>query len=148
MKNQNQSPFNKDASIGNYVYVFFFKLYENQCPKHLFDIVPKPSCKYRTRNAHNIPLTYAKHQFLKIFHIFYQPLLNGTNYILTFGTRKHVTSLNQILKFIKPTSRSVSVRLNLIGVKFLTTLRTGLSHLRKHNSNTVFKIHSIHFAVT
>ena len=32
-----------------------FKIYKNQCPKYLLDIIQQSSCQYRTRNAHNIP---------------------------------------------------------------------------------------------
>ena len=49
----------------------FFKVYKNQCPKYLFDIIPQLNCQYRTRNALDIPHINLKHQFfLKfIFHI-------------------------------------------------------------------------------
>ena len=43
----------------------FFKVYKNQCPKYLFDIIPQSHCQYRTRNAHNIPHINMKHQFFK-----------------------------------------------------------------------------------
>ena len=43
----------------------FFKVYKNQCPKYLFDIIPRSNCPYRTRNALNIPHINVKHQFFK-----------------------------------------------------------------------------------
>ena len=43
----------------------FFKVYKNQCPKYLFDIIPQSNCPYRTRNALNIPHINVKHQFFK-----------------------------------------------------------------------------------
>ena len=30
---------------------FFFKVYENQCPKYLFDTIPQSNCQYRPANA-------------------------------------------------------------------------------------------------
>ena len=33
----------------------FFKVYKNQCPKYLFDIIPQSNCQYRTRNAQKSP---------------------------------------------------------------------------------------------
>ena len=30
----------------------FFKVYKNQCPRYLFDIIPQSNCQYRTRNEH------------------------------------------------------------------------------------------------
>ena len=32
----------------------FFKIYKNQCPKYLFDIIPQSNCQYRTRNAQQV----------------------------------------------------------------------------------------------
>ena len=50
-----------------------FKIYKNQCPKYLLDIIQQSSCQYRTRNAHNIPHINVKHQFFfkSIFSINY-----------------------------------------------------------------------------
>ena len=73
----------------------FFKIYKNQCPKHLFDIIPQSNCQYRTRNAQNIHHINMKHHFLKN-SCFPSPWLNGTNLILlAFTTRKRLTSLNK-----------------------------------------------------
>ena len=41
------------------------KIYQNQCPKYLFDIIPQSNCQYRTRNPQNIPHVNVKHQFFK-----------------------------------------------------------------------------------
>ena len=43
----------------------FFKVYKNQSPKHLFDIIPQSNCSYRTRNALIIPHINVKQQFFK-----------------------------------------------------------------------------------
>ena len=40
----------------------FFKVYKNQCPKYLFDIIPQSNCQYRSINPRNIPHI---NQFLK-----------------------------------------------------------------------------------
>ena len=42
-----------------------FKVYKNQCPKYLFDVIPRSHFQYRTRNAHNTPHINVKHQFFK-----------------------------------------------------------------------------------
>ena len=73
----------------------FFKIYKNQCPKHLSDIIPQSNCQYRTRNAQNIHHINMKHHFLKN-SCFPSPWLNGTNLILlAFTIRKRLTSLNK-----------------------------------------------------
>ena len=53
----------KEKNYQELVLVLFFKVYKNQCPKYLFDIIPQSNCQYRTRNAHNIPHINVKHQF-------------------------------------------------------------------------------------
>ena len=44
---------------------FFFKIYKNQCPKYLFDIIPQSNCQCRIRNEHNIPHMNLKDQYSK-----------------------------------------------------------------------------------
>ena len=92
----------------------FFKVYKNQCPKYLLDIIPQSICQYRTRNAHNIPHINVKHQSTNIRN-------SETLYI--FKLKK--------LKFIRPTANSNFGCHNPIGVKLLTRLRLGRSHLRE-----------------
>ena len=43
----------------------FFKMFKNQSPKYLFDIIPQSNCQYRTRNVHTIPHINVKQQFFK-----------------------------------------------------------------------------------
>ena len=52
----------------------------------------------------------------------------------TYGTFK-----NTILKFIRPSPNSVSECHNPQGIKFLTRLRLGLSHLREHKFKHSFQ---------
>ena len=52
----------------------------------------------------------------------------------TYGTFK-----NAILKFIRPSPNSVFECHNLQGIKFLTRLRLGLSHLREHKFKHSFQ---------
>ena len=52
----------------------------------------------------------------------------------TYGTFK-----NAILKFIRPSPNSVFVCHNPHGIKFLTILRPGLSHLREHKFKHSFQ---------
>ena len=107
----------------------FFKTYKNQCPKNLFDIIPQSNCQYRTRNAQNIPHIHVKHQFLKNSY-FPSTIIEWNNNIRNSETLNIFKS--KILKFIRPTANSTFGCHNSIGVKLLTGLRLGLSHLREH----------------
>ena len=108
---------------------YFFKIYKSQCPKYLFDIIPQSSCQCRTRNAHNIPHINVKHQ---IFKNSYFPATIIEWNKLDSNIRNSET-LNifkpKILKFTRPTASSIFCCHNPIGVKVITRLRLGKSHL-------------------
>ena len=116
----------------------FFKIYKNQCPKYLFDIIPQSNCQYRTRNAQNIPHINVKHQFFKN-SCFPSTIIEWNK--LDFNIRNSET-LNifksKILKFIRPTANSIFGCQNPRGVKLLTRLRLGLIHLLEHKFKHAF----------
>ena len=89
----------------------FFKIFRNQSPKYLFNIIPTSVRLYSTRNDNNIP------QF-KIKHNFFQNICNSEN--LNIFKKK-------LLKFIRPSGNSVFRCHNPKGVKLLTRLRLGKS---------------------
>ena len=43
----------------------FYKVFENEHPKYLFNLIPVRSTPYATRTVGNIPLIKAKHNFFK-----------------------------------------------------------------------------------
>ena len=98
----------------------------------MFNIIPISKPAYSTRNYVNIPLLKTNHNFFK--NSFFpstiiewnnlDPNLRNSD---TYGTFK-----NAILKFIRPSPNSVFEYHNPQGIKFLTRLRLGLSHLREH----------------
>ena len=95
----------------------FFKIYKNQCPKNLFDIIPQSNCQYRTRNAQNIPHINVKHQFFKN-SCFPSTIIEWNK--LDSNIRNSETLKifkSKILKFIRPTANSSCH--NPIGVKLL-----------------------------
>ena len=87
---------------------------------------------YPTRNALNIPLLNTSHNFFK--NSFFPSTIIEWNK-LDPGLRK-AESLSlfktNILKFIRPSPNSVYNCHNPKGLKFITRLRLGLSHLREH----------------
>ena len=91
----------------------------------------KEPCKY--------PLFKTNHNFLK--NPFFPSTIIEWNNLDpnlrnsgTYGTFKNV-----ILKFIRPSPNSIFECHNLQGIKFLTRLRLGLSHLHKHKFKHSFQ---------
>ena len=117
----------------------FFKVYKNQCPKYLFDIIPQSNCPYRTRNALNIPHINVKHQFFK--NSYFPSTIIEWNKLDSNIRNSETLNIfkSKILKFIRPTANSIFGCHNPIGVKLLTRLRLGLSHLRKHKFKHSFQ---------
>ena len=110
----------------------FYKIFKNESPRYLFNIIPIRNSSYITRNHANIPRFKTNHNFFK--NSFFPSTIiewNNLNPNLrnsdTYGTFK-----NTILKYIRPSPNSVFKCHNPQGIKFLTRLRLGLSHLREH----------------
>ena len=109
----------------------FCKVFKNKSPCYLFNIIPIRNPVYSTRNHVNIPLFKTNHNFFK--NPFFPSTIIEWNNLDpnlrksdTYGTFK-----NDILKFIRPSPNSVFECHNPQGIKFLTRLRLGLSHLHE-----------------
>ena len=117
----------------------FYKIFKNERSRYLFNIIPIRNPAYSTRNHVNIPLFKTNHNFFK--NSFFpstiikwnnlDPELKNSD---TYGTFK-----NAILKFISPSPKSAFECHNLQGIKFLTRLRLGLSHLCEHKFKHSFQ---------
>ena len=117
----------------------FYKVLNNKHPQYLFNLIPVRPTLYPTRNALNIPLLNANHNFFK--NSFFPSTIIEWNE-LDPGLRK-AESLSlfktNILKFIRPSPNSVYNCHNPKGLKFITRLRLGLSHLREHKFKHSFQ---------
>ena len=117
----------------------FYKVLNNEHPQYLFNLIPIRPTLYPTRNALNIPLLNANHNFFK--NSFFPSTIIEWNK-LDPGLRK-AESLSlfktNILKFIRPSPNSVYNCHNPKGLKFITRLRLGLSHLREHKFKHSFQ---------
>ena len=94
---------------------------------------------YNTRNHVNIPLfktndNFFKNSFFPSNIIEWNNLDPNLRNSDTYGTFK-----NTILKFIRPSLNSVFECHNPQGIKFLTRLLLGLSHLREHKFKHSFQ---------
>ena len=110
----------------------FYKIVNNQSPSYLFDYIPSTDRIYNTRNAANVPRIISKHNFFKNSYFpstiiewnkLDQDIRNAESYALF---RKH------LLSFIRPEANNIFNVHNAKGIKLLTRLRVGFSHLKEH----------------
>ena len=117
----------------------FYKILKTQSPHYLFSFIPNLSRSYSTRNANNIPQFRFNHNFFK--NSFFPSVIAEWNN-LDFGIRNS-ESINifkkSILNFIRPIPNSTFNCHNSRGIKFITRLRLGLSHLREHKFKNSFQ---------
>ena len=134
-----QYNYNNIIIVINIIRILFFKVYKNQCPKYLFDIIPQSNCPYRTRNALNIPHINVKHQFFK--NLYLPSTIIEWNKLDSNICNSETLNIfkSKILKFIRPTVNSIFGCHNPIGLKLLTRLQLGLSRLCKHKFKHSFQ---------
>ena len=98
----------------------------------MFDYIPSTDRICNTRHVANVPTMKSKHTFFKNSYIpsaiiewnkFDQDIRNAESYTLF---RKH------LLSFIRPEANTVLNVHNAKGIKRLTRLRVGFSHLKEH----------------
>ena len=118
---------------------FFYKLFESEHLNYLFKLIPLRSPNYITRNIHNIPLLKTRHTFFK--NSFFPLTIIEWNKL--DHNIRNSSSFNifrkRILKFIRPSANSLFDCHNPKGIKFITRLRLGLSHLREHKFKHYFQ---------
>ena len=116
----------------------FQKIYKNKSPFYLFNLILEKTSFYATRNVDSIPLIKIKHEFFKST-FFPSTIIAWSKLDPTIQNAESVGIFkSNILKFIRPTPRSFSNCYNHKGIRLMTRLRLGLSHLNI-NSITIFK---------
>ena len=101
-------------------------------PAYLSDIIPSTTRRCSSRNANNIPLVRVNTNYF--MNTFFPSTITEWNK-LDLSIRKS-TSLNifksRLLRFVRPLENSVFTCHNPIGIKYLTRIRLGFSHLCYH----------------
>ena len=116
----------------------FQKIYKNKSPFYLFNLILEKTSFYATRTVDSIPLIKIKHDFFKST-FFPSTIIAWSKLDPTIRNAESVGIFkSNILKFIRPTPRSFSNCYNHKGIRLMTRLRLGLSHLNI-NSITIFK---------
>ena len=116
----------------------FYKIYKNQSPSYLYNIIPTTNTHYTFRNSDKIPYFKTKHNFFK--NSFFPSVIIEWNKLDPSLRRcdSYNVFKSNILKFIRPSSNSFFDCHNPIGIKYITRIRLGLSHLQKHKFKRSF----------
>ena len=95
-------------------------------------MIPKVLSTRTTRNHNNIPLFNVKHEYFRN-SFFPSTVIEWNKLDNNIRNSESVSAFKkQILKFIRPSPNSTFNVHNPHGIKLLTRLRVGLSHLREH----------------
>ena len=107
--------------------------------RYLFQLVPSPNTRYFSRRSENIPQVRAKHDFFE--NSFFPSTTKEWNNLDQHIRKSKSISIfkSNILKFIQPKPNSVYHCHNPKGIKLLTRLRLGLSHLPEHKFKHSFQ---------
>ena len=102
-------------------------------------IIPTPNTHYTFRNSDKIPYFKTKHNFFK--NSFFPSVVIEWNKLDPSLRRcdSYNVFKSNILKFIRPSSNSFFDCHNPIGIKYITRIRLGLSHLREHKFKHSFQ---------
>ena len=117
----------------------FYKFFSKRSPSYLFKFIPVSRSFYNTRFSSNIPNLSARTNLFK--NTFFPSVINEWNKLdISIRNAISLESFKKsILKFIRPCPNSVFNIHNPMGIKLLTRLRLGLSHLREHKFNHNFQ---------
>ena len=116
----------------------FYKILNNKQPSYLFNLVPRPNHFLNTRNQSQIPDIFCRTEILA--NSFF-PFCIKEWKKLDCNIRQsdsYVQFRNSVLKSIRPIGNSIFDICDNEGIKLLTRLRLGLSHLNKHKFNHGF----------
>ena len=109
----------------------FYKIKNNGIPSYLAELIPSEFHLYNTRNTRNITTYSCRTDAFK--YSFFPWTINEWNK-LNFNIR--ASSFNifraNLIKIIRPIPNSVFGIFNPLGLKLITRLRLGLSHLNEH----------------
>ena len=109
-----------------------YKVLENESPPYLFNTIPKNNRQRQTRYSDNIPTFFTKHDYFK--NSFFPSAITEWNKLECYV--KNADSFDvfkkRILKLIRPPPKSIFNIHNPLGIKYLTRIRVGLSHLKEH----------------
>ena len=108
----------------------FYKVFKNEHPKYLFNLIPVRHTPYATRTVGNISLIKTKHNFFKN-SFFPFAVIEWNNLDPSLRNSKSISVFKEkILNFIRTSPNYFFDCHNPKDIKLITRLRLGLSHLR------------------
>ena len=109
-----------------------YKVLKNESPSYLFNTIPNSKAQRQTRNSGTIPSFFAKHDYFK--NSFFPSAITGWNKLHSYISNADSFQVfkKRILEFVKPLANSIYNIHNPLGIKYLTRLRIGFSHLKEH----------------
>ena len=117
----------------------FYKVHNKQAPGYLTKLIPTHNEAYQKRHLANIPSLSFKHNFFK--NTFFPTTILEWNKLdpsLRNSTSYNIFK-NSILKFIRPSHNNIFQCHNPKGIKLVTRLKLGLSHLQEHTFKHSFQ---------
>ena len=104
---------------------------KNRSPSYLFQLVPVSNTIYSTGNSHNILQIHLKHNFFK--NSFFPSTISERNNLDPYICNSETFFLkSNIMKSIQPKQNSIRNCHNPKGIRLITRLQLGLSHLCEH----------------
>ena len=110
----------------------FYKVFKNGSPRYPFNTIPNNTEQRQTRHSDNIPTFSARNDYFK--NSFFPSAItewNKSDCLVKNADSFHVFK-KHILDFIRPLPNSIFNIHNPLGIKYLTRLRIGFSHLKEH----------------
>ena len=117
----------------------FYKIFNEKSPSYLFNLIPNFHRVYNTRLSYNISPIKVRHDYFK--NSFLPSAITEWNKLdLNIRNSEILNAFKKKLpNFIRPCRNSILDIHNPLGIKLLTRLRQGLSHLREHKFRHCFQ---------
>ena len=113
---------------------FLYKVLKNESPSYLFQNIPNAQRQShrQTRNSGKIPSIFVKHDYFK--NSFFPSAIIEWNKLdcYTKNSDSFAIFKKRILEFIRPKPNIIFNIHNPLGIRYLTRLRVGFSHLKEH----------------
>ena len=117
----------------------FYKILNKKYSSYLFNLIPNLNRIRETKNSNNIPAVHTKHNNFKN-SFFPSNISEWSNLDYKIRNSESLSIFRKnLLNFIRPCVKSIFNIHNPYGIKLLTRLCLGLSHLRDHKFRHCFQ---------
>ena len=110
----------------------FYKIKTTQIPKYLYELLPTESRTYNNRNIENSETYYYRTDLFKYSFFPYVIVEWNKLDINLRNAKSFLIFRNSLLKIGRPIQNPIYNIHDPMGIKYLTRLRLGLSHLNDH----------------